>query len=449
MWKPCSVAIVLLLLSSLSFDQALSQESVSNVQKLTLSQCISMAIERSSNVKIAELDIRSASLSVKDAKAAYLPTVTINGQYQFSDKVDFGWDKRNYNATLSADYQIWDHGRRKTSLEQAKLNEVSAMDSYNRTIQDLIFNVTQAYYNLLEAEKYVDVDEKLIEISRANLEKVIAFQEAGKAIPADVAAARAQLASDELNLLNDKNNVELARARLASLMGMDPRTLFEIEDDPDYQVYIRLESKSAESVLAMPQISLEEYMKKALQNRADLKQARNRLSSMELSLKQAQLDRWPQLTAQANYNAQISDYLRERDAFKNYRSWNVLARVSFPIFDGGVSKNREEKINISLQQMKEDISDLERSIALEVQQAYLNLERAKKGLDVASEQVRNALESLNVTQERYATNLAIFLEVLSAQARYAQALNNQVRAFYDYKLAEKSLQKAIGMLSEK
>jgi len=49
-----------------------------------------------------------------------------------------------------------------------------------------------------------------------------------------------------------------------------------------------------------------------------------------------------------------------------------------------------------------------------------------------------------VTQGRYEQNMSIFLEVLSAQSRYAQALTNQVKSFYDYKLAEKALQKAIG-----
>ena len=94
----------------------------------------------------------------------------------------------------------------------------------------------------------------------------------------------------------------------------------------------------------------------------------------------------------------------------------------------------------------EDITERKRSIALEVQQEYLNLERAKKSLDIAREQVRDATESLNVTQGRYEQNMVIFLEILSAQARYAQSLINQVRAFYDYKIAEKSLQVAMGTL---
>jgi outer membrane protein TolC len=56
---------------------------------------------------------------------------------------------------------------------------------------------------------------------------------------------------------------------------------------------------------------------------------------------------------------------------------------------------------------------------------------------------------LDVTQGRYEQGMTIFLDVLSAQARYAQAITNQVKAFYDYKFAEKSMQKAVGELKIK
>lgn len=96
--------------------------------------------------------------------------------------------------------------------------------------------------------------------------------------------------------------------------------------------------------------------------------------------------------------------------------------------------------------MKEDMNERERAIMLEVQQAYLSLERAGKSLDIAEKQVNDATLSLSATQKRYELGMVILLEVLSAQALYAQVLTNQVKAFYDYKIAEKALLKAMGAL---
>jgi len=326
------------------------------------------------------------------------------------------------------------------------LNERGVQSDHENSKQSLIFSVTEAYYALLEAEKLIDVNDKLLEISKGNVEKATAFQEAGRSIPADVAAARVQQANDELAIINAQSNLELARARLASLMGLDPGTPIGVVDEDAAIVSPDAERMFTLQVLLMQEVSLEDSLAEAMEKRPEMARFRISLASLEWSLRLARLDRWPVITAEYGYNVQLDDYLRDRDNFKEYRDWNAMARVSFPIFDGGVSKRREQSAEIALEQMKENIIERERSIKLEVQQAYLNLERAKKSLEIAKEQVTDATESLNVTLGRYEQTMVIFLEVLSAQSRYAQALTNQIRAFYDLKISQKALDKAIGVL---
>ena len=444
MRKALFIVIIALIVASIGEAQEENVEYTNNLsvdisEPLTLNQCIKIALERSPSIRMADLNLKVAKLDVADARANYLPEVTATGQYRFSDFLDFGWERQNYDAQINASYNIWDHGRREAELAQAKANERGVQSDHNRTKQSLIFSITEAYYDLLEAERLIDVNEKLLEISKGNVDKVTAFQEAGRSVPADVAAARVQQANDELALINAQNNLELARARLASLMGLEPVTLVEIQDDPDYMVYI-------DTALITSEVSQEDSVAKAIQNRPELERLKARLSSLIWSLKLARLNRWPVITAEYNFNVLLDDYLRDRDVFKRYRNWSAVARISFPIFDAGVSKRREQSAAIAVKRMVEDTMARERSIALEVQQAYLNLERAQKSLDIAREQVIDATESLNVTQGRYEQNMVIFLEILSAQARYAQALTNQIKAFYDYKIAGKALQKALGIL---
>lgn len=415
---------------------------------LTLRECISIALEQSPSIRMAGLDLKMAKLDLADARANYWPEIDASGQYRFSDIIDFGWERQNYDAQIIASWTIWDHGRREAGLAQAKADEVAAQSDYDQAKQALIYNITQAYYDLLQAEKLIDVDKKLLEISNGNVEKATAFLEAGRSIPSDVATARVQQANDELALVNDENNLKLARARLASLMGLDPGIPIELQDDPAYRMYTEaaiygypsggrgLEASS----------STEDLVAKAIQNRPELKRLGARLTSLGWSLRLARLDRWPEVTAEYNYNVLLDDYLRDRDDFKKYDNWSAVARISFPIFDGGMSERRERSAEIAVERMDKSIDDREQAIMLEAQQEYLNLERAEKSLEIAREQVRDATESLNVTQGRYEQNMVIFLEMLSAQARYARALTNQVRAFYNYQIAGKALQKAMGIL---
>jgi outer membrane protein len=261
--------------------------------------------------------------------------------------------------------------------------------------------------------------------------------EKGQATPADVASAKVQQASDELTLINSQNDLKLSQARLSTLMGLDKGKPVKVQDDPDYKNYM-------ESSLIKHEISLEDSITKAIQNRPELNSLRSRLTSSEWSLKQTKLDRWPVLSADYNYNFLFGGGTPKDSNIDN--SWNAVARFTFPIFDGGVSKRRQQNAGINVQQTKESIKSREQSIVLEVQQEYFNFERATKSLDIAKDQVENATLSLDVTQGRYDQGMTIFLDVLSAQARYAQSITNQVRAFYDYKIAEKSLQKVAGDL---
>lgn len=440
--------IVFILVTTL-FGEVRGQD-IDISRPLTLNECIGIGLERSPTIRMAGLDLRTARLSVLDARADYWPRIDASGQYRFSDMIDFGWERQNYDAQLTAGYTIWDHGRRKAGLAQAKANERSVQNDYDRTEQSLIFNITEACYTLLEAEKLIDVNEKLLEISKGNVEKATAFQEAGRAIPSDVATARVQQANDELALINAQNNFDLARARLASLMGLDPGILVSVMDEDVDRTSALSEwgdrDYTVDTSSLNREVSLEESVATAIQNRPELGRLKVRLISLEWSLMLARLDRWPVITAEYGFNVFLDDYLRDRDNFKKYRNWSAVARVSFPIFDSGSSRRRERSAEIAVEQVKEDISDRERSIKLEVKQAYLDMERARKSLDIAIEQVKNATESLNATQGRYDQNMVIFLQILDAQARYAQALNNRVRAFYDLKIAQKALEKAMGTL---
>ena len=416
------------------------EEEVDLSQPLTLGQCIEIALKRAPEMKTAQLDLIQEDINVRNAWSSYLPRIDASGRYQFSDAVDLGWEKENYDASVAAIYTIWDHGQRESNLAQAKLRREVGYSRYDRTGQSLIFSVIRTYYDVLEAEKLIDVDEQLLEQSKQNVEKIKAFVEAGLAIEADIATTRVQQASDELAIINDRNNLDLAKASLAVLMGFNPGVPLDVVDAPDYERYIQM------GIIDVEEVSIEEAVSQALDNRPELAELKANLTILEWAFLLAQLERWPRITAEADYNVRLDDYLRERDALKNHKSWGVLARASYPVFDAGRSRRTVQKAEIAMQRINESISDLGLSISLEVHQALLNLERARKSLDITSVQVEDAKMSLDVSQGRYEQQMIILLELLDAQTRYARSLTNQVKAFYDYKVAEGTLEKAMGVL---
>jgi outer membrane protein len=407
---------------------------------LTLRECIDIALKNSPTMKVAKINLIEEDMNIDDAKSRFYPEVGVNGSYMFSDRIDFGWEKENYNAGLDASYVIWDHGQRKNNLKQAETRKKIENSRFQKTSQSLIYNIVRAYYNLLEAEKIIAVDEQLIEISKRDVEKIKAYIENGLAIEADLATARVQQANNELTLLNDMNNLNIARANLAVIMGLDPEIDINVIDDPDYDLYVKTGLIETEKIL------IDDMSEQSMKSRPELAELQSNKRILELASELAKLERWPKLYANAGFNLMLDDYLRERDAIKNYKSWDAMARLTFPLFDGGKSKRIVDKAELALQKLQENESELKQNIALEVRQAYLDFERSKKALDITAVQVEDAKMSLDVTQELYELQEATLLELLDVQARYARSLINRVRAFYDYKISRRALEKAMGVL---
>ena len=409
-------------------------------QPLTLEQCIQIGLEKSTSMRNARLNLAMQELRVKNARSGYFPQIFANGSYNFSDRLEFGFEPENYNLGLRGAYTLWDNGQREGSFAQAKENLTATVSRNERTKQDIILDITVAYYDVLKRQELVKVSEQILVRSQENTQRTKDFEEAGMLIPADIATAELREGNDQLSLLNNVNSLQIAQATLPRLLGLDPGQLLTVSIDESYQLY---QDRGTIERIEMP---IEEAIQIALNTRPEFQERQAQIRSQEWSLTLARLQRWPRLNADANYNVDLDNYLRERENFSDFRSWSVGASLNFTLFDGGVLGNRVKEIKMQLEQSRENVSDLERSVALAVRQAYLNLERSEKAVDISKRQITNASKSLDVIQGRFDVGQAILLELLDAQTSYAQALTNEVNAFYDYKIAQIRLQDAMGVL---
>ena len=151
-----------------------AQEPVGEVdlsQPLTLEQCIQIGLERSTSMRNARLNLAIQELRVKNARAQYFPQIFSNGNYDFSDRIDFGFEPENYNLGLRGQYTIWDNGQREGSFAQAKESRSATVSRNERTKQDLILDITVAYYDVLKRQELVKVSEQILARSQENTQR--------------------------------------------------------------------------------------------------------------------------------------------------------------------------------------------------------------------------------------------------------------------------------------
>lgn len=436
-WTCCWIAAACALAASAQDGAPEPPDNLDEI--LGIEECIQIGLEYAAAVRTAKLSESVRRLNLQDARSAYMPTIRTQGAYFANDRIDFDIERENLDWRVTANYTLWDHGRRRIQLNQARNSLESAQTSLERNRQDLVLAVVRAYYRQLEAQKLVELDKSLLEASQQNAEKVRAFMLIGKtAVEADVAAAEVRVAADELSLLNDENALSIAQAQLPRTLGLPPEQPIQIADDPGFTLY--QETGQFERYAK----TLEETVAEAVQKRPAVKASELDLRFYELGLKRAARERLPQLTAQANYGVDLHNFLRERENFKQFRTWDAAARLTFPIFDAGYNRRQLDRANIDLLRAQELHEDLKRGISLDATQSYYNLKQAEKRLGISAVQVHNAQLNLDVTAEQYAQGLVILLELLDAQTQFGRAITTQVRAYYDYKIAQRSLERSVG-----
>jgi len=237
-----------------------------------------------------------------------------------------------------------------------------------------------------------------------------------------VTKADVDLSNARLNLLKAENALRVALVALNNAMGMPDAPPYDIEDDVGYQ-------KNA--------VDLGESLRKAYLNRPDLQSLILKKEAAQRSVALAGKDYYPVLTGSAGYGWSGQDFPLDS-------GWNVGASLNFDLFSGFLTKYQVSEAAANLAVLRADEETLRQTIRLEVEQSCANLQDAEKRISTATVAVRQAEENLDLAQGRYATGVGDTLEVTDAVVAQGNARTNLSAALYDYKIAEASLEKAMG-----
>jgi len=393
--------------------------------RLTLQQCIDIALQRNPSISAAEYSVNAAAARVGQARSAYYPQINLSGNYsKFSSYVDPTNGSQNlYQGNAELTQNILDFGRTPSQVRVQRLGEDAARSDRRNTVSQVVFGVKQAYYNFLQAEKNGDVAVETVKLTQDQLDQANGFFDAGVKSKYDVTTAEVNLSNARLAQIRAENNVQIARVTLKNAMGAPDLPDFAIEDTLAFQ-------KSP--------VSFEEAVQRAYTNRPDLQSVLATKEAFQESVALARTGHYPTLTGNATYT-------RAGDVFvPELSGWSAGVTLNIPLFSGFLTSYqvKEAKQNLYLQQANEET--LRQSILLDVQQAYLNLRALDDGVVVAELTVRQSQENYDIVTGRYNAGVGSPLDVTSALVGLANAKTNYIAALANYKIAEAALLKAMG-----
>jgi outer membrane protein TolC len=189
---------------------------------------------------------------------------------------------------------------------------------------------------------------------------------------------------------------------------------------------------------------LDALVKKALENRAEIKSLKSTIQITDAVVQVAREAKLPQVFLIGNYNLAKPNQRIFPFQDKFISTWDVNVIASFDIWNWHATSHQVTQARAQHMQAEDGLALLKDAITLEINQNYLALVQAKEKIKVAGEGVVQAEENHRMTNERFKAGMALNSELLDAEVALLQAKVNQTQAFIDYEIAKAKLDKSIG-----
>lgn len=435
-------------------ETMLSGEHINGQQHaLSYAQVSTMALERNQRLLAQSLDLPMAEARKEQAEAARNPTLSNNFFYVHQDRnlvqqnlpntryVLLGAGYNLAQATLytlgqnqmlnrtSLFVPIYTGGRLESNMHlQDHLAKVAGQN-LQRSREQLAYQAKEQYLQVLLARENQRVADKLLAQAQAIRALANSRLEAGVANQLELLQAEVAVANAQDAIVKTRASWQQAQADLAVLLDLPVLTQFEPAED--------LKSPALLSQEPPPEGQVDAWLALSLKQRPELAALREKLLANKEEANVARADMQPQLGLALNY-----DVIGAPARLGGGPS--LIATLSIPLYDGGVTDARVKELDLRKLQLKtEELHQVE-SVELEVREAALKIGEADQRLDSALKAQKKAAEALRIAELRYEIGAGTSLEVVTAQAVLGNADFELAEAHYRQLASRAQLNLALG-----
>src|SRR3970282_1439315 len=191
---------------------------------VSLPELTEFALQNNPRTRQAWYAARAQAAGVGIERADDLPRITADVAAQRSETGSQTGNQNpwltRYGPAITLTYLLYDFGAGDSRVRAAEYQALAAALAQNRVLQDVVFQVEQAYYRSLGFEALVRSNELFLKSVSTSLDATQRRREGGLATAADVYRAETQGAQAQLNLTRSKGELEKARGALSSAIGL-------------------------------------------------------------------------------------------------------------------------------------------------------------------------------------------------------------------------------------
>lgn len=354
------------------------------------------------------------------------------------ENLPFG--RRNtWRASLSFSQSLWSGGRNGAQISLAGVGREFAQLGLTTARAQLLYEVTQAYYDAVLSDQLVNIAAATLEQAGATLRQVEAGLNAGTQPEFEVLRARVNRDTQQPVLIRQRVNRALAYLRLKRLLDLPAEADLQLTDAlsdenlPPPPVFVERVS-AVENTLRSSDTPSLTVGTLSLPERVAIEQASATVRTREASLKLTEAQRMPAVSFNSNYariaypdNVLVPSFDRS--------NWTVGVSMSVPILTGGRQRGDEIVAREDLEQSRLQQKQAEELAALDTRSAWAELLAARAAWESTAGTVQQADRAYQIADVRYQSGVSTQLELSDARVQRQQAGANRALAARDLQVA--------------
>jgi outer membrane protein TolC len=313
----------------------------------------------------------------------------------------------------------------RTQIFIAQNNLTISKEDFRRQVIVITSRVQQAYWDLVFRRQDLEVQKQQLVLLQQLLDQIRKQVAVGTLAPLDVLQAETNISRTEERILLVNNALRTAEDRLKrvmnfSLIGERADVAIVPADPPTY---------------TDPTLDQDEQIRQALEQRADLIQAKLALENQHISLVFEKNQALPTLDLEASLRINGIDNrfggsFAEIEPTKRY-GWGVGLVFSYPL-QNRQAQSRVQQSQLAIRQQMVRIKDLEENIIAEVRNSFRDVLTNSQRVQASRISSRLAQKQLEAEEKKLQVGLATVFTTLQFQDVLAQQRSNEINAITEY-----------------
>ena len=400
----------------------------------SLRECCDYAVEHNISIKQQVNQCRKQELELSTSRNSRLPDLSGSVYQSFSfgrgltaDNTYSNTNTSNTSLGLNTSVPLFTGFQIPNQIKLNQLNLEAATADLEKAKNDIRMQVAKAYVQILYDMEIADVANRQIEIDSAQVARLKAFVDNGKASEAELSQQKATLAKSHLTATQAENEYRLAVLTLTQLLELPTPDGFAVERPSQEE----LDALANAGLLGPDQIYAE-----ALGVKPEILSQELRLKGTEKSIKIAQAGNYPTLSLTGGLGTNYyttsgfpSDNFGKQ--LENNFSQSIGLNLSIPIFNRFKTRNqiRSARIDRETQQLK--LEDTKKTLYKEIQQVYYNALNAQQKEKSSVDAVQSTKDAFQLMQAKYENGKATITEFNESKNNYLKSESDLVQARYE------------------